>query len=137
MAQSEEWTDLRLAAAVLRELGARPFLWTMPLDGFFQDYTPLSAPVRREFYERWEHVVRQTGFPWLDFRDADEDRFFLTGTGGHFGPRGWIFADYALDMYWHGRSADEIRDALAALAERVPQPPIPPVWRTADGQEAP
>jgi D-alanine transfer protein len=124
LAHSEEWTDLRLAAAVLGELGARPFLWTMPLDGFYEDYTPLSAPVRRDYYERWEHVVRRTGFPWLDFRDADEDRYFLTGAGGHLGPRGWIFADHALDLFWRGRSADEIRDAMAALAAQVPPPPI-------------
>ena len=137
MAHSEEWTDLQLAAAVLGELGARPFLWTMPLDGFFEDYTPFSAPVRRDYYERWEHIVRRTGFPWLDFRDADEDRYFLTGTGGHLGPRGWIFADRALDMFWRGRSADEIRDAMAALAEQVPPPPNTQASATNVHEEAP
>jgi D-alanine transfer protein len=136
MAHSEEWTDLRLAAAVLRELGARPFLWTMPLDGFFQNYTPLSTRVRRDYYERWEHVVRPTGFPWLDFRDADEDRYFLTDTGGHLGPRGWTFADYALELYWQGRTAGEIRDAMAALAARVPGP-APQIWTLATREETP
>jgi len=137
MTTSEEWTDLRLTVAVLRELGARPFLWTMPLDGFFDDYTPLSAAARQNFYDRWEHVVGRTGFEWLDFRDADEDRYFVTGVGGHFGPRGWVFADYALDRWWHGRSVDEIRDGLAALAELVPQPPLAPVWHVAGDKETP
>jgi D-alanine transfer protein len=137
MTKSAEWTDLRLTAAVLRELGARPFLWTMPLDGFFDDYTPLSAAARQDFYDRWEHVVGRTGFEWLDFREADEDRYFVTGVGGHFGPRGWVFADYALDRWWHGQSVDEIRDAMAALAERVPQPPLARVWQVVGDKETP
>jgi D-alanine transfer protein len=137
MTSSEEWTDLRLAAAVLRELGARPFFWTMPLDGFFDDYTPLSASARQNFYDRWEHVVGRTGFEWLDFRDADEDRFFVTGVGGHLGPRGWVFADYALDRWWHGQSVDEIRDGLAALSGLVPQPPLAPVWQVTENKETP
>ncbi len=136
LARSDEWTDLRLATAALRELGAQAFLWTMPLDGFFENYTPLSAPVRHDYYERWEHIVRRTGFPWLDFRDADEDRYFLTGTGGHLSPRGWSVADYALDMFWRGRPGDEIRDAIATLTSQVP-PPRPPAWEVADREEAP
>jgi D-alanine transfer protein len=123
MPHSPEWTDLRLATAVLSELGAEPFILTMPLNGFYHDYTPLSAPARRAYYDRWEHVVRRTGFPWLDFRAADEDPYFMSDSGGHLGPRGWIFADRALDMFWRGRPIDEIRDAVTALAARVPSPP--------------
>ena len=137
MLRSEEWTDLRLATAILQELGARPFLWTMPLAGFYQDYTALSAPVRRDFYERWEHLARRTGFDWLDFREEDEDRYFLTGAGGHFGPRGWVFADYALDLWWQGHSVDEIRHAMGLLAQQVPQPPVVGARQVVEGQEVP
>jgi D-alanine transfer protein len=132
MSRSEEWTDLHLVTAVLQELGARPFLWTIPLAGFYQDYTAVSAPVRRDFYGRWEHMVRRTGFDWLDFREADEDRYFVTGAGGHFGPRGWVFADYALDLWWHGYPADEIRRAMGVLAEHAPEPPLAAVQQVVE-----
>jgi len=137
MTQSEEWSDLRLAISILRELGAQPFVWTMPLAGFYQDYTPLSAPVRDGYYERWERVVGRTGAPWLDFRAEDEDQFFLTDTGGHLSPRGWVFADRALDMFWHGQSVDEIRDAVAELAAQVPPSTDAPAWDMVRGGEIP
>jgi hypothetical protein len=52
----------------------------------------------------------------------------MTDTGAHFSPRGWLFADRALDMFWHDRSIDDIRSALAALAREVPAPATAVVW---------
>ena len=122
VAQSTEWTDMRLMAAVLRELGARAFIWTLPMPGYYDDYTALGEPVRRTYYEHWERVVGTTGFPWLDFRADDEDPYFLTDMGGHLSPRGWVFADRAMAMFWHEHPIGEIRDALATMAVHVPAP---------------
>ena len=54
----------------------------------------------------------------------------MTDTGAHFSPRGWIFADRALDMFWHGKSNDEIHTALDDLAREVPPPPTATTWET-------
>lgn len=128
MSRSTEWSDMALAVAVLRELGAQPFVWTMPLPGVYDDYTPISATARRAYYDRWERELPKLGVPWLDFRCADEDIFFMTDTGAHFSPRGWIFADRALDMFWHGESNDEIRATLDTLAQEVPPPRTATTW---------
>jgi D-alanine transfer protein len=128
LSHSTEWSDLLLAVAVLRELGAKPFIWTMPMPGVYDNYTPISAAARQVYYDRWERELEQTGVPWLDFRAADEDIFFMTDTGAHFSPRGWVFADQALDMFWHGRSVDDIRASLARLAEQVPPPATATTW---------
>ena len=72
--------------------------------------------------------MRKLGVPWLDFRSADEDVFFMTDTAAHFSPRGWIFADRALDMFWHGKSDGEIRATLDTLAQQVPPPPTATTW---------
>jgi D-alanine transfer protein len=127
---SVEWTDLRLAAAVLDELRARPFIWSMPMPGYYDNFTVLSHREREMFYERWGRELEALGVPWLDFRDADEDLYFMTDTGAHFSPRGWLFADRALDMFWHGRSIDDIRSTLAALAHEVPAPATAVVWQS-------
>jgi poly-D-alanine transfer protein DltD len=137
MSGSAEWTDLRLALRVLRELGARPLVWTLPLPGAFDDYTPLSVPARQAYYDRYERVARRANVPWLDFRTADEDRWFLTDTGSHLSPRGWVFADRVLDAFWHGEPIDAIRAALETLRGRVPPPPARPQGAGASrGQEA-
>jgi D-alanine transfer protein len=120
VAHSTQWTDLRLAVAVLHELGADPLVLSVPLPGFFDDHTPLSSPVRASYYDHWERTADHLGAPWLDFRAADEDRYFVTDPGGHLSPRGWIFADRALELFWQGRSLDEIRAALRDLADHVP-----------------
>jgi D-alanine transfer protein len=122
MSHSREWKDLRLALAVLRELGARPLAWTMPLPGFFDDFTPLAARARAAYYDRYERTVTRARVPWLDFRDHDDDPYFLTDGGSHLSPRGWVFADLALDMFWHGEPIDRIRDALGALGRATPAP---------------
>src|SRR5262249_41053855 len=109
------------------ELGAQPFVWSMPLPGVYDDYTPISAAARRAFYDRWERELPKLGVPWLDFRAADEDIFFMTDTGAHFSPRGWLFADPALAMFWHGKSTDAIGAALATLAQEV-RPPTATTW---------
>ncbi len=122
---SAEWTDLQLELRVLRELGARPLLWSLPMPGVFDDYTPLSAAARQGYYDRYERVVGRARVPWLDFRADDEDRYFLTDTGSHLSARGWVFADRALDMFWQGRSIDAIRAALETLRRQAPPPPVP------------
>ena len=98
------------------------------MPGFYDNFTVLSRRERQLYYDRWEQELGRLGVPWLDFRDADEDLYFMTDTGAHFSPRGWIFADRALDMFWHGASIDEIRRALATLARGVPAPPTAVVW---------
>ena len=120
MSRSAEWTDMRLALRVLRELGARPLVWTLPLAGAYDNYTPLSSGARRSYYDRYERIVEWAKVTWLDFRADEEDPFFVTDPGSHLSPRGWVFADRALDMFWHGRSSAEIRSALSTLAEQAP-----------------
>jgi poly-D-alanine transfer protein DltD len=97
-----------------------------PLDGAYDDYTQLSAPERQKYYDRFEAVVDEAKMPWLDFRAHDEDAYFVTDPGSHYSPRGWVFVDRALDMFWHGDPIESIRPALATLAEQVPAPPAAP-----------
>jgi D-alanine transfer protein len=125
MRDSAEWTDLALELQALRDLGAQALVWTVPFPGVYDDYTPLSAPARQAYYDRFQQVVAPAGFPWLSFRDHDEDRYFMGNSGAHFSPRGWVFADRALDLFWHGQAA-AIPAALAQLAQAAPAPGPPP-----------
>ena len=120
MSGSAEWIDLRLALRVLQELKAQPLVWSLPLPGAYDNYTPVSVVARGSYYDRYEHIVERARVPWLDFRDHEEDPYFLTDPGSHLSARGWVFADRALDMFWHGRSTAEIRSSLSTLAKKAP-----------------
>jgi D-alanine transfer protein len=117
--RSAEWRDMRLALQLARALGARPLVWTLPLPGAYLDYTRISAVARRRYYDRYARIAARAGVPSLDFRDHEEDPYFLADPGSHLSARGWVFADRALDLFWSGRSPDEIRTALATLAAAV------------------
>jgi D-alanine transfer protein len=133
MSRSAEWTDLRLALHALRELGAQPLVWTLPLPGAYDNYTPLSVVARRSYYDRYRHIVESAGIPWLDFQAHEEDPYFVTDPGSHLSTRGWVFADRALDMFWHDRSSAEIRSSLSTLAREAPSGSLPPDRRAAGG----
>ena len=120
VSHSTEWTDLRLALGVLHAVGARPLVWTLPLPGPFDDYTALSAPARRTYYEHFARAGETAGVPWLDFRAYDEDRYFVSDPGSHLSARGWVFADRALDLFWHAGSIDDVHTTLATLGRTVP-----------------
>ncbi len=125
MTHSAEWEDMRLVLGILRAAHARPLVWTMPLPGAFFNYTAVSAPARLTYYERYGRASERAGIPWLDFRAHDEDRYFVTDPASHLSARGWVFADRALDVFWHTGSVEDIRAALATLAREVPAPEPP------------
>jgi hypothetical protein len=122
MRGSAEWTDLSLELSALRELGARALVWTVPLQGYYDDYTQLSRPARQVYYQRFRQVTAPSGYPAVDFAALDEDRLAMANTGAHFSARGWVLADRVLDLFWQGQT-DRIPGALATLTAQVPPPP--------------
>jgi|GEM_PF-828219 len=109
---SAEWTDLELELEVLKQLGARPFVYLIPMQGVYDDYTPLDASVRQVLYQRYAAVTAAAGVPSATFSMHDEDRYFVNSFG-HFSPRGWLYVDRTIDLFWHG-GLGQIRGALAS-----------------------
>ena len=122
MAGSAEWTDLGLEMQALRDLGARALVWTIPFQGYYDNYTQLSRPARQVYYRRFLQVTAPSGFPAVTFVQADGDRLFIANTGNHFSPRGWVVADRVLTLFWHGQTG-AIPGAIAAMTHAVPPPP--------------
>ena len=106
------WTDLELEFAVLDAVGAQPLAWLQPLQGRYVDYTPYSAPARALIYDRYLAIAQAAGVPATTFQTHDSDPMF-EGSFGHFTPRGWIYADRLLNLFWHGQLG-EVASELAA-----------------------
>jgi D-alanine transfer protein len=123
---SAEWTDLDLELRALEELGARPLIWSLPLPGTFDNYTAIAPAARQGYYRKLAAVMAaHPDLAFVDWSGHDEDRYFLTDISAHFSPRGWLFADRALDLYWHGQTA-AIPTALAAMEQHAPPAGPPP-----------
>ncbi len=105
---SAGWRDLDLMLRTLKQLGARPLIICMPLDGVYYDWLGVSPQARSAFYAKLAAVVGAYGDPVVDFRDHEEDRYFLISPESHLSSEGWVFYDDALDNFYHGR-LDSVR----------------------------
>lgn len=99
---SPGWGDLRLELEMLHSVGAQPLVWMQPMQGAYDDHTPISAPVRDLVYSRFQQIAAQAGVPATTWQGHDADPLFMI-TFAHFSPRGWAYADRMLDLFWHGR----------------------------------
>jgi D-alanine transfer protein len=125
MRSSLAWGDLQLEIEVLRELGAHPLVVGLPLDGAYDDYTPISQPARQDLYNLYRATTADGGVATVDLSGFDEDSFFLHDPLDHLSPRGWVFVDRALDIFWHHGSVGSIGPALGGMAAEVPPPALP------------
>lgn len=103
LADSREWEDLELLLRGLQQLGAKPMLLSMPINGAYFDRARISAKARAAYYDRIEALADRYGVPLADFRDHDEDPAFLADTHDHLSAKGWLYFDAAIDAFYHDR----------------------------------
>src|SRR5262249_10228731 len=112
--------DLTLELRALRELGAQPLVYSLPLPGTYDNYTTISKIARQGYYDLYRQATATGGVVPLDLSGHDEDRYFLHDIGAHLSPRGWVFIDRALDTFWQSGSITDTAMALNLLAQDVP-----------------
>jgi poly-D-alanine transfer protein DltD len=132
---SVERTDIQHEIAVLQEIGAIPMVISRPEDGVVSDYSvsPTSSRAMREgYYDLIVSDLAHANITFVSYAEHDEDPFFLLAASDHFGRRGWLFVDRALDLFWHGASSRELANANGEMDTWSPSPtlPLPPVTAT-------
>ena len=100
---AHEWTDFELLLRGLNELGARPLLLSMPIDGRYCDRFGVGLETRGLYYARVRALAQAYGVPLIDFEEHDEDEDFLAGHHDHLSDKGWVYFDKALDDFFHDR----------------------------------
>lgn len=103
----QEWQDLAVLLEALRELRAEPLLVATPLKGCFFEHTCMSAATRRAYYAHFRALARDHGVPLVTFADHDQDRDFLYDAS-HLSSKGWVYYDYTLDAFFHGRQGRDL-----------------------------
>ncbi|MFZ3377920.1 MAG: D-alanyl-lipoteichoic acid biosynthesis protein DltD [Chthoniobacterales bacterium] len=101
IAAASEWIDLDLLFRTLTELGARPLILSMPVDGALYDTTGVSRSARQVYYDRMSKLTQQYHFPLIQFEDHDADPTFLSAHREHPSPKGWTYYDRALEDFFH------------------------------------
>jgi D-alanine transfer protein len=101
IAAASEWIDLELLFRTLTELGAKPLILSMPIDGTLYDARGVSRSARQVYYDRMSELAQRYHFPLLQFEDHDADPAFLIAHREHPTPKGWMYYDRALDDFFH------------------------------------
>ncbi|WHY66847.1 D-alanyl-lipoteichoic acid biosynthesis protein DltD [Neobacillus sp. SuZ13] len=91
-ATSKQYQDLQLVLDVLKEAGAKPLFVSVPVNGYWSDYTGFPAKGRTDYYVKVKKQVEKNGFPILDLSSHEYDKYFFKDTI-HLGYKGWVSVD--------------------------------------------
>jgi D-alanine transfer protein len=100
---AQEWIDFELLLRGLNELGARPLVLSMPIDGRYFDRFGVGRRFRDLYYQRIRRLAQVHDVPLLDFQEHDLDEDFLVAHRDHLTAKGWLYFDKALDDFFHER----------------------------------
>ena len=109
--RAREWTDFDLMLRGLLELGARPLILSMPVDGLQYDYLGISTQARRAYDEKLREAVKPYGVRLIDFADHEYDPYFLIDWEEHLSVEGWMYYAKAMDAFYHDRPLDDVSRA--------------------------
>ena len=100
---AQEWVDFELLLRGLNELGARPLLLSIPIDGRYFDQFGVGRRFRDLYYKRIRGLAQVHDVPIVDFEGHDLDEDFLAGHHDHLTDKGWLYFDKAFDDFFHDR----------------------------------
>ena len=100
---AHEWIDFELLLRGLNELGARPLLLSIPIDGQYFEQFGVERGFRDLYYKRIRELAQVHHLPLVDFEGHDLDEDFLAGHHDHLTDKGWLYFDKAMDDFFHDR----------------------------------
>lgn len=112
---AHEWIDFELLLRALNELGARPLVLSMPIDGRYFDRCGVGRGWRDLYYKRIRDLAQAHQVPLLDFEEHDLDEDFLVAHRDHLTDKGWLYFDKALDDFFHERLVSQSGSASTTL----------------------
>ncbi|MBU3104483.1 D-alanyl-lipoteichoic acid biosynthesis protein DltD [Clostridium gasigenes] len=95
---SKEVKDYELFLNVSSELGVKPLIILMPVNGLYYDYLGLTKEKRDLFYNTIEKMAKEKGFDVLNLQSKEYEKYYLSDVM-HLGWKGWLNIDE--EMYKH------------------------------------
>lgn len=93
-----ELNDYKLFLQVSNELGVKPLIILMPVNGRYYDHMGWTVDKRTEFYNTIEQMAKDYDFDVLNLQNKEYEKYYLTDVM-HLGWKGWLNIDE--EMYKH------------------------------------
>lgn len=96
---SPEYDDLRCFLDVCQDLGIRPLLVMMPVNGYWYDYTGFPKEAREDYYQKIRSVATEYNASIADFSDQEYTKYFFED-GVHIGKKGWVMINESIYRFY-------------------------------------
>ncbi len=103
VSKAQEWRDFELVLRLLREVGAKPLVLSMPLHADILEAQGVSEVGREEYGSRLQQLVGKYGVPFVYFKDHESDPVFFVDQHDHIGSKGWWYYNKVIDDFYHDR----------------------------------
>jgi D-alanine transfer protein len=103
VSKAQEWRDFELVLRLLREVGAKPLVLSMPLHADILEAQGVSEVGREEYGSRLQQLVGKYSVPFVYFKDHESDPVFFVDQHDHIGSKGWWYYNKVIDDFYHDR----------------------------------
>ncbi len=86
---SVEYDDFKFNLDVCKDLGIKPYIILMNVNGWYYDYIGITEEKRTEFYNKVESIATEKGFDVLNLQEHEYEKYYLTDVM-HLGWKGWL-----------------------------------------------
>lgn len=99
---SNELEDFKFFLNVSKEMGVKPLIVLMPVNGIYYDHLGWTVEKRTEFYETIEAIAKEQGFDVLNLQDKEYEKYYMIDVM-HLGWKGWLNIDEEMYKYFDER----------------------------------
>jgi len=86
---SAEFEDFKFLLSVCKDLGIKPYIILMNVNGWYYDYTGILEEERTQFYNKLESIAKDNNFDVLNLQKHEYEKYYLTDVM-HLGWKGWL-----------------------------------------------
>ena len=94
-----ELGDYKLLLQVCNELGVKPLIVLMPVNGIYYDHMGWTEDKRTEFYNEIEKLAKEHGFDVLNLQNKEYEKYYLSDVM-HLGWKGWLNINEEMYKYF-------------------------------------
>lgn len=102
LVKSKEMEDYKFLLDTFNEIGVKPLVILMPVNGLYYDHLGLVEEKRTEFYNTVEEIAKDKGFDVVNLQNKEYEKYYLKDVM-HLGWKGWLKVDEEISKYFKNR----------------------------------
>ena len=98
--KSKEMDDYKFLLDTCEEIGVKPLIILMPVNGKYYDHLGLNKEKRTQFYDSLENIAEGYDFDVLNLQNKEYEKYYLSDVM-HLGWKGWLNINEEMCNYFN------------------------------------